>query len=126
MKKVIAILLLGIFLTANTAFGQLLRLPTLFHHYLEHVEWDNYTFAEFLAAHYSGQIEHPDDQHGDHQKLPFKSGDFNTSHVVTDVLPQCLYLSEIIVEGVDTKTPIHDKDDYPNSYLSRIWQPPRI
>src|SRR5690606_33774379 len=83
VKKVIAVFFLFILLTANTAFGQLLRLPTLVHHYLEHVEWDNSTLFQFLSEHYATTINHPDDKHHDHEKLPFKAADLQVIQVVT-------------------------------------------
>lgn len=126
MKKSLAISFLLIFLIANTAFGQLLRLPTLVHHYLEHVEWDNYTFAEFLAEHYAKEIDHPDDQHNDHQKLPLKALDFHQGSLITTV-PKCsMPCIDIFIEQDDVKLPIYSQLNIVNSYLESIWQPPRF
>lgn len=126
MRKVIAISFLFIFLTANTVFGQVLRLPTLVHHYLEHVEWDNSTLLEFLSEHYAATINHPDDKHRDHQKLPFKTIDCQTSQVIT-IIPQPISLiCQIIPEAIELKKNIRDQQHYSNAYLNSIWQPPRF
>lgn len=115
-----------IFLTANTAFGQVLRLPTLVHHYLEHVEWDNSNLIEFLSEHYAKTINHPDDKHHDHENLPFKAVDYHSSQVVVFVPQTPFSLSQIIFETVNVKIAIHNQQDCSNSYLNSIWQPPRF
>jgi hypothetical protein len=53
MKKVIAMFFLFSFLSANTAFGEVLKLPLLIHHYIEHTQEDNdNSIIDFLAKHY--------------------------------------------------------------------------
>lgn len=126
VKRIIAISFLFIFLTANTAFGQMLRLPTLVHHYLEHVEWDNMTLFEFLSEHYAVNINHPDDKHHDHQKLPFKTADCHTSQVVTLVPQPTFSICQIFPETIELKKSIRNQQHYSNAYLNSIWQPPRF
>ena len=126
MKKIFAISFLFIFLTANTAFGQLLRLPTLIHHYWEHVEWDNSTLFEFLSEHYSIKINHPDDKHHDHEKLPFKAVDCHAMQVVTIVPQPTFSISQIILNIVEIKKYTYKQQHYLNAYLNSIWQPPRF
>lgn len=126
MKRVIAIPFLFIFLTANTAFGQLLRLPTLVHHYFEHVEWDNSTLIEFLSKHYASTINHPDDQHHDHEKLPFKALDCQAIQVLTFIPQSTFSIAQIIFNTVEIKKPIFNQQNYSNAYLNSIWQPPRF
>lgn len=126
MKKSLAISFLLIFLIANTAFGQLLKLPTLIHHYLEHVEWDNYSFVEFLTEHYAKEIDHPDDIHNDHQKLPLKAIDHHHGSLITTA-PKCSMPSvDVFVQLKGVQNPICRQLNIVNSYLNCIWQPPRI
>ncbi|MGC4235091.1 MAG: hypothetical protein QM594_19130 [Niabella sp.] len=114
-------------MTTNTMFGELLRLPTLIHHYLEHCEWDNNnSVIDFLSEHYSGTINHPDDQHNDHQRLPFKSTDGFTAQVVTVMPPALFELPRIVPETNALKRLPSLKQDYSNHYLDSIWQPPRL
>lgn len=96
MSRIVAILFLSIFLTANTTFVQILRLPTLVHHYWEHVEWDNSSLIEFISEHYAKQINHPDDKHHDHQNLPLKALDCQASHIVS-IVPQPAYIFPEII-----------------------------
>lgn len=126
MQKLLSIFFLAILLTANTTFVQILRLPTLVHHYWEHVEWDNSSLVEFISEHYAKQINHPDDKHHDHQNLPFKALDCQASHIVS-IVPQPAYnFPEVIQYNTKTKRIIHKSEHYPNAHLDNIWQPPRI
>lgn len=127
MKRIIAIVFLFIFLSANTAFGQLYKLPVLIHHYLEHVDWDNNSsFIDFLSKHYVAEIKHPDDKHHDHQKLPFKSIGCHTIHVVATVSQPHSSFSQIILLGVELKKSIRNQQHYSSAHLNSIWQPPRF
>jgi hypothetical protein len=93
---------------------------------LEHVEWDNYTLIEFLNEHYASTINHPDDQHNDHENLPFKTLDCQTIQVLT-LAPQSTFcIVQIIHEAVKTENIIRDQQPYSNAYLNNIWQPPRF
>lgn len=69
------ILIVSVF-NSNVAFGQLLQLGVIGHHYFEHkAENSNLSFSSFLKLHYANQIKHADDRHHDHKRLPFKSQD---------------------------------------------------
>lgn len=126
MKRLIAISFLFIFLATNTAFGELLRLPILIHHYLEHVEWDNMAISEFISEHYGSTINHPDDKHNDHQKLPFKAENCHTTQAIT-LVPSPMITIRLIIPGTtELKKTIHQQQYYSNAYLNSIWQPPRF
>ena len=57
MKQFYAISFLFIFLSANTAFGELLKLPLLIQHYTEHKQDETaISFIHFLAEHYTGKV----------------------------------------------------------------------
>lgn len=126
MKKVVAILFLFVFLSTSSTLGPLLRLHTLIHHYFEHAEQDNYSFVEFLNQHYATTINHPDDEHKDHEKLPFKAADCLSVQVVSLIPQPCFSLSNIVFQEVEIKESTKNQQDYSNSYLSSIWHPPRF
>ena len=126
MRRAIAISFLLIFLTTHTAFGQFLRVPVLVHHYLEHVEQDNFSLFQFLSEHYTSKINHPDDQHHDHEKLPFKSTQNQTSQVVMTVPYPIFSFVQRILKTVEIKITIRNTQHYSNAYLNSIWQPPRF
>ncbi|MCX6182126.1 MAG: hypothetical protein NT150_09385 [Bacteroidetes bacterium] len=70
MKKLLAISLLSLYLLTLTEVGQLIKLPLLVDHFIEHKEKDqNLSLLDFLAMHYS----HSHTPDADDLKLPFKS-----------------------------------------------------
>jgi len=73
VKRIIAYILLSIFLLHNTTVDQLLKLPTLVIHYQEHhLLNQDLTVADFLCMHYIGDDDKDDDYDRDMQ-LPYKS-----------------------------------------------------
>ncbi|SJZ47546.1 hypothetical protein [Sediminibacterium ginsengisoli] len=73
MRKLAAILLFSIYLFGTTEASQLLKLPVLMQHYIEHKALDHsITLTAFLKMHYIG----PDIRDNDYQRdmqLPFKT-----------------------------------------------------
>lgn len=128
MKKIVAIVFLFTFLSTNTEFGQLLKLPVLIHHYFEHVELDeNESLINFLKVHYEREINHPDDVHGDHERLPFKTTDFHTAHVPVILQPLTIEIPSITEKAVIQDNKVYSIDEhYSFAHLRNIWQPPRL
>ena len=61
MKQKLIIALLSLYLIASTEFHQVLRLPLLVEHYVEHHELvKDMTFWEFLVMHYESDVAHDD------------------------------------------------------------------
>ncbi|WP_051296079.1 hypothetical protein [Eisenibacter elegans] len=125
MKRTAAISLLVLFLSANTIFGELLRLPVLVHHYWEHVAKDqNTAVLDFLASHYAKQINHPDDQHRDHENLPFKTIPSMLSLVF---LPKvCIDIPVLAARLLPQIKTVNKPQPYTIAYLGSIWHPPCI
>ncbi len=125
MKKVIAIFFLFSFLSANIAFGEVLKLPLLIHHYIEHTQEDNdNSIVDFLVKHYGKDINHHhNDNHHDHDNLPFKTINVHSIQVVY-FHPLFIKFSRQIAEK-DLKIPILQQQNYSNAYLNSIWQPPQ-
>lgn len=119
---------LFIFLGATTVFGELLKLPVLIHHYIEHVENKkeaSLSFIDFIAEHYNGGIDHTD-KHHDHEKLPFKTLDSHIAQVIS-IVPQTDYsISNNAAVLSKLKIPFQYQNVYSNTYLDSIWQPPRF
>lgn len=127
LKKFTVISFLFIFLCTNTTFGELLRLPILIHHYKEHIIWDNNaSFLDFLTKHYASKIDHPDDKHNDHEKLPFKSVDFSASQVVSIVPQTFIPLPGIVFTDGESRKINHSHQHISSAFLGSIWQPPRF
>jgi len=128
LKKISAILFLFVFLSANTAFGQLLKLPALIQHYQLHIsakEEHDHDFLDFIKDHYSNAYAQGVPSH-DHQNLPFKYNDCAGASLVL-ILP--LYNSPVIdvlnIQIDKHKIPLSQKD-YSSTSPDNIWQPPRL
>ncbi len=73
LKRILGALLLGAYLLASTPASEVLKLPVLIEHYLEHQkEAPEMGFWEYLALHYLSGIEYDADYARDMQ-LPFKN-----------------------------------------------------
>lgn len=128
MKRIVAIAFLLTFLSSNTELRQLFKLPVLIHHYFEHVELDeNESLANFLKVHYEREINHPDDIHGDHENLPFKTTDCHTAHIPVILQPLQLEITSISEKIAVQDTKIYSiEEHYSFAHLKNIWQPPRL
>jgi len=128
VKRIIAISLLFIFLFANTELRQFFAMPTLVEHYIEHKQENStVTFLDYLSQHYSGDIKHNhNNNHGDHEKLPFKTHDFgkiqSSSSFVNHI--QFSILRPIVFRG--SVFPIYNGGGYFPALQDNIWQPPKI
>ena len=104
--------------------GELLKLPVLIHHYLEHHDDAGISFADFLHKHYDEENSHPS-PNNEHEKLPFKSHDLGFSQT-TLVLQSPAVFELKIGNLLSTKINIsYSEGFYSSSILSRIWQPPK-
>jgi hypothetical protein len=117
--------MLLVFLQANTVFSQVFRLPVLVHHFLEHEENTPISFFDFLDIHYANQVDHPDDEHNDHQNLPFKTQSIPLFY------SKILYPTYFTLDLPGPKETVHDFgfavfDHYLSVDYKNIWQPPRF
>ncbi|MBK9686343.1 MAG: hypothetical protein IPO65_00765 [Saprospiraceae bacterium] len=126
MRQTIAKSMLCIFLLAATPMGELLKLPLLVHHLVTHLEEEpEMSLAEFFKMHYNQGIVIDEDYHQDMQ-LPFKSVPSNICFILGDIhglplMEMTPMPGKIGKEKIRVITP-----DLPSSFLSRIWQPPRL
>lgn len=119
------IYLMAIVLSANAFVGQLLQLPVLVHHYVEHAAEDNMTFYDFLSIHYASNVNHPDDQHNDHKNLPFKSLQLAGSNFST-VAPSSIHFSGKPIISNVIKVFVCYQKHHASLFVNDIWQPPCI
>jgi hypothetical protein len=119
-----AILLMSVFLCANTEMYQLFKLPVLLHHYLEHRQNDHsISFLAFLKEHYVNEHAQASQHH--HERLPFKSHSCAGGHIslADPELPVFTLCKDMSV----AKQPLmlYKEPNHSNSFVSRIWQPPK-
>lgn len=128
MKRLLAIFFLFTFLSANTAFGEVLKLPMLIQHYLEHTsEEKDVTIFKFLVQHYTeGENHDCRENHSHHDQLPFKAIDGHFSSVVFIAASPSIVISNNTLVVTAIKLPAYSQQSYSNAYLNSIWQPPRF
>ncbi|MEG2335528.1 MULTISPECIES: hypothetical protein [Chryseobacterium group] len=124
MKKWVSILLLSLYLLSTTELNQLLKLPVLIEHYVEHKNLNpEMTLVSFFKMHY------------DH---PVKDADYKTDRKLPFIIHSTLSLVFTLntnfsfeISGSDHKyygiqnIPSLDENLYIKGYLHSIWQPPR-
>ena len=124
MKKWVSILLLSLYLLSTTELNQLLKLPVLIEHYVEHKNLNpEMTLLAFFKMHY------------DH---PVKDADYKTDRKLPFIIHSTLSLVFTLntnfsfeISGSDYKyygiqnIPSLDENLYIKGYLQSIWQPPR-
>lgn len=130
MKKVFVLFCVSIYLLSTTEFCQLLKIPVLVEHYIEHKEENTeMSILDFLTLHYQGnhQENHPYDyDYQQDQKLPFIAQ--------ADVLSVFFVFSPFITFDIKDKILLNQSLDVTsyknlfieNRFLSSIWQPPRL
>lgn len=126
MRKWIAFFLIGICVSTQTEFHQLLKLPVLVQHFMEHREKDSSTsLLAFLKEHYSAFDERDADYDRDMQ-LPFKTHDcVNAAVVFYNPAPSFDIVSIPSFEAI-ASFPITRETSLPTTTTGNIWQPPRV
>lgn len=119
--------MLFVFLNAQSALGSMLRMPVLIHHYIEHAEINaETTLLSFLQSHYTENINHHDDVHHDHEKLPFKNHDSGIHQVMVLSIENPVSPVPDMPGSEQKGNKLPDCQSYFYSFTSRIWQPPRL
>lgn len=114
---------------ATTELYQLLKLPFLVEHFIEHKEQNkDITLMQFLYLHYAyGDVKDAD--YEEDMKLPFKSHNHTITTNIVDavantVLKITLYPKPYFVPSKIII--ISEEAFFASSYHSNIWQPPKF
>jgi hypothetical protein len=125
VRSAFTIGLLSLYLFTGTGFSQLLRIPELVEHFVEHCQGNAHmTWAEFFHMHYEEPEKHADN-HPSHHHLPFKSVDSNAHsgpHVIDPFIIEIPQVSDVS-EPLSTS---HEDQFCPWQMDSGVWQPPRV
>lgn len=106
---------------------ELVKVPVLFQHYFEHKELNNQiTFLNYVIDHYN-EVPHTDNDEERDNQLPFKSTTQTASGQSNFAIPQNhqIIIKATIRPLVTLDVP-YVENDIPNSYSSKIWQPPKV
>ena len=127
MKKSLSILLLSLYLLCGTELRELTKLGAFISHYFEHKELNqNLSLIGFIEIHYSQNTSKNNDYDKD-MKLPFKSHDCS-SHQASEssYLTSIHYQIQEPIFSIQSSNISRENAYLPSSYLSDIWQPPRV
>lgn len=109
-----------------TEFNQLMKLPLLIEHFLEHKEKDdNLSLWKFLNMHYAYNSAKDSDYAKD-TKLPFKSHNAFVNSIIIAYIPSnssSLDSKPIYIEQNNYSDFVEDLNA--SAYFSSIWQPPK-
>ena len=122
MKQKLIIALLSLYLIASTEFHQVLSLPLLVEHYVEHHELvKDMTFWEFLVMHYESDVAHDDQD----MRLPFKDCHHSLTAQAIAMPEQKISLT-LLAPTQGDRLLSFEHSQFHSSYLGEIFQPPKI
>jgi hypothetical protein len=125
VKKLISILLLSLYLVLTTELYQLLKIPVLVEHFMEHKKLNpEMTLEAFLKTHYNHPVKSAD--YKEDRKLPFIIHSVPLSFVFTINSVFTLEMETRYSKWTDDhKIPVYNDPFYNEGFLNAIWQPPR-
>jgi hypothetical protein len=126
VKKLIAILLLSLFLVSTTELYQLLKIPDLVEHYFEHKQMNpEMPVIAFFKAHYEHPVKDGDD--GKDQKLPFilHAKPLNFIFTIGNRF-RIDFEKENFRKSYVPKIPSRDEDHCFKGFAGSVWEPPRL
>ncbi len=127
MRKRIAILFLSIYLCSTTEAHELLKIPVVFQHFIEHQQEDpSISALQFFQIHYlQGNVK--DKDYDRDMQLPFKTaGEFFASSA-TPFVP--LNAQIVLHYPEDANNIVWSQQTTPflfSAYQVNIWQPPKM
>ncbi|MBS1744452.1 MAG: hypothetical protein JST81_15595 [Bacteroidetes bacterium] len=121
MKYSLAIFLFVIMVSTQTPLGQLLKLPILIEHYLQHERRKEISVIAFLVEHYI--TEQNDGDFPEDQQLPFKQ---NTIFNICYAHSHFFYPLQTAPALIKEKQFVFSDTNSKQQHLSGIFHPPRI
>ncbi len=127
LKKIISIFFLAVYLLSTTQLSELLKLPVLVQHYMEHKQENkDLSFLGFLEIHYAHGSPKDADYDKD-MKLPFKTITNSNIAAISFCTPIPNYKQAPVIYFKNSKQQFSDYSfTCSSAFLSSIWQPPRF
>jgi hypothetical protein len=108
--------------------GQLLKLPNLIHHFLEHHDHDDdhdISFVDFITIHYNENQQHSSKEKDKHQNLPFKTINTNSNTVLAFENQTEVSFRKPNTISVNSTVPF-PQEFYTSNVFACIWLPPKL
>lgn len=109
---------------ANTSIGQLLKVPNLIEHYIEHkneLTTVSISFIDFIESHYSKNAENNPEEH---QDLPFKT--FEISSNVFFLVATTNFQIQSVKALISSKQKFFYNKSFKSHLIDSIWLPPKL
>ena len=125
VKKTMSILILSVYLLANTQLSEILKFPILVEHFISHHDVNGMSFFAFMQMHYFSDPIKDADYETD-MRLPFKS----ISHPVQTATAICATPAFNLTRTIFFRQNKEERYSsycflYASPHLNSIWQPPR-
>jgi hypothetical protein len=122
VKRIAALIILGVYLLSATAFSEVLKLPFLLKHFKEHQASDPAMgIADFLSMHYFHD-DGNDSDNEEERKLPFMSEESSSTNDISISHSKALSFTY----SYNHISPPKEKNlFFCSAFAFRIWQPPR-
>lgn len=124
VKNILIISILSVYLISTTELHQLVKLPLLVEHFIQHKKQnEGLSLWGFLCMHYANEDDSTDDN--EDRKLPFKSHS-ECSSLLVNVTP-LPHLTEFIKPVFTQKKEFltYNENFLTSSHISSVWQPPK-
>ncbi|MGN6619216.1 MAG: hypothetical protein ACTHJ5_18720 [Ilyomonas sp.] len=126
MKKWAAIILFSVYLFGATDAYQVLKLPLLITHFIQHKEESpNITITAFLKMHYCLDVGIDSDYQQD-MKLPFKTHETECCLTIATIITEPVELKAKAPENALEKYRLKNENVPAYTAYNSIFQPPRL
>ncbi|MCS4302455.1 hypothetical protein [Chryseobacterium sp. BIGb0232] len=116
-----------LYLVSTTELYQLLKIPELIEHYIEHKELNpEMTLTAFLKTHYDYPVK--DGDYGKDQRLPFiiHSTPLALIFTINNTFSFDEFIEAKFISLALHKIPSKDEDLCYKGFLNSVWEPPRF
>ena len=125
LKRFSIILLLLVTLFSQTELHQVVKLPALVRHFMEHrAAKSDMSLVDFIVMHYMHGSPKDDDYDKDMQ-LPFKTAECAAS-ITLDIIPAQPYPALQPVAFINKTYPSLNNSSVRFNHTADIWQPPKF
>lgn len=127
MRRLIAIITAAALLGGVMPLGEMVKLPHLIEHFLEHAQGGT-SFGDYIEFHYAHTPESHEDEHHDKGCLPFQGGDRGASTLSLGSMdrPESGMTGAVDMSAPATRIALAAAEDLPSATLGSIFQPPRM
>lgn len=125
MNKLLALILSFTILIQSFNFdiGDINKIPILVDHFLTHIESGD-SIDDFFSMHYGAKTVHHQNDHKEHEKLPFKHQHFDSHFQMVYIL--CEYKNPIELKEIElNRNNFTYKEPFSKLFLDNLFQPPQ-